>query len=1207
MRKIFHLVVGFVVLSGILFFAATDSSVISNDIKKVAKTHPVKPKVIGVKPDLNFGKFPLYFFQNKGQVKEKAKFYAKTSRYTLWLTKEGLVFDSVRRKIGDSKKKENALYKSQITNSYSKKSLYLRDVSRLCFIGANENTRLVPMDKSQYKVNYYRGRDSSTWNCDIPTSLAVAYENLYKSIDLKLYGNEKQIEYDWIIKPGGNPADIQFTYENVIETKIDKKGNLVIKTKFGELIHKRPRSYQNEPEQERASQIPVNVTFKKIEDNTYGFTVGKYDNSRTLIIDPVVLPYSTYLGGDGMDAGHGIATDGRYVYVTGYTNSSDFPEKYEYECNSCGNVDAYVTKIDTIASGINSLVGSSYLGGNGLDMGYAIAVDNDQNVYITGETQNAGGTFTFPIRNGFQRESYGRDTFVARIDTKRSGDSALIYSTFLGGDSLDRGLGIIADNNGNVYVTGATSVASNFPIKHPITNPYMGYSPGRKDDAFITKINTGLSDAASLIYSTFLGGGNDDFGSSIAIDNEGNAYITGRTGSIDFPTSPNAYQPARAENDDAFVTKVQHTILPDGEGKLNIVYSTFLGGDGIDGGRGIAVDPATGNAFIAGTTDSTDSNGIGFPVTNNPLQESLAGGKDAFISKINTLSTNGALSLEYSTYLGGTDDEFCFGIALNSIGNQVFITGTTYSEDFRTVNEYSATKSVPDAFVSRIKIKKSGESKLIYSTRLTGPPLDIAPSAYAVDDCGRSIAVDIDGNAYVTGYTKSADFPTSQNPAPFMTDPSDNHYDAFVTKLRIRNFLLLESPNGGELLPLKGNEFITWDTKGIDIDGTLTIRLQNDNGFSCIIAQGINPVLGTYPWTIGACGELPGPGYKIRIESTNGIWDESDDSFSITGVVLTSPYTSDDWMYKNQRDITWIAYGTKDLRLILTKNGVKVGRYIAHGIDPSSGRFGWTVGQYVNYDYAIKTARPGPGYKVKIREIGVSNPAKDISSEPFDITGIAITYPKVNNKVFSPKTIIYIRWVVHKVSGNLKIVLKKYDEQLGPFIIEGVPQYPNFYRWEVGKYHTGRAVPGYNYKIEIENKPVEGNLVFSDESASFDIKGITVILPNGREDWKRGRLKRIYWEAPGITIKDTFLRIYLYKDNDAKPYGLIRGKIDPTPAPGSYPRRGVYLWSVGKIKKSGVWTLATFDNQYKIKIVGVKIDGLSVASDESDAYFKISD
>ena len=205
----------------------------------------IKPTAVrpvgAVKTDLQFSKFPLYFIANKGQVNKQARFYAKTAKYTLWLTAEGLVFDSTKAPGGDS---HLAASRRPSVSSVPSVAKISRDVSRLLFVGANKNPEMKPVETAKLKVNYFKGSDKSKWHTAIPTSLAVLYKNLYKNIDLKVYGLEKQIEYDWIVKPGGNPADIQFEYRNAKKTHINDSGDLVVTTTFGELIHKKPLSYQ---------------------------------------------------------------------------------------------------------------------------------------------------------------------------------------------------------------------------------------------------------------------------------------------------------------------------------------------------------------------------------------------------------------------------------------------------------------------------------------------------------------------------------------------------------------------------------------------------------------------------------------------------------------------------------------------------------------------------------------------------------------------------------------------------------------------------------------------------------------------------------------------------------------------------------------------------------------------------------------------------
>jgi hypothetical protein len=306
----------------ILLILFSYQSSISLETKNQDKPHKVmKPQEISkslkISPD--YGKIPLYFIPNEGQVHDKALFYAKASRYTLWLTKEGLVFDSIKR----IKKGENESHPTHPKDRNNLEgSTCERDVSRLTFLNSKKNPEVIPVNRTKHKVNYFIGKDKSKWRTNIKTSRAVLYKELYQNIDLRVYGIEKQIEYDFIVRPGGEVSDISFEYKDVKHAEIDKCGNLLIETKFGKLEHAKPECYQVV----EGERIEVEAEFKRIEANTYSFKVKEYKRNCELIIDPLVLVYSTYLGGSDNDYGYGIAVDSAgAAYVTGYTWSTDFP------------------------------------------------------------------------------------------------------------------------------------------------------------------------------------------------------------------------------------------------------------------------------------------------------------------------------------------------------------------------------------------------------------------------------------------------------------------------------------------------------------------------------------------------------------------------------------------------------------------------------------------------------------------------------------------------------------------------------------------------------------------------------------------------------------------------------------------------------------------------------------------------------------------
>jgi hypothetical protein len=653
---------------------------------------------------LDFGSLPLYFTANRGQVDGRALFYAKAARYTLWLTEEGLVFDSFKSERAEAPSAGKEPYlRPEKRGSRG----YERDVSRLVFLNAAKHPEIVPVDETALKVNYFIGNDPAKWHTAVPTSGAVLYRNIYDRIDLKVYGIESRIEYDWIVRPGGNPRDIRFEYRNMKGMRVDEAGNLLVETGFGELVHKKPAAYQEagaklsvEGRSGNGTRVAVESAFKRIGENAYGFEVGAYDAGLELVIDPVVLAYSTYLGGNSDDYGQGIAVDGSgNAYVTGYTLSTNFPTLNQYQTDKA-NTDVFVTKIDTTKSGNDSLVYSTYLGGSSQDYGYGIAVDGSGNAYVTGYTNSTD----FPTLNQYQTDpgDGNWDVFVTKIDTTKSGNDSLVYSTYLGGNSLDYGWGIAVDGSGNAYVTGETH-STNFPT----LNQYQ--TDQASLDAFVTKIDTTKSGNDSLVYSTYLGGNDWDIGYGIAVDGSGNAYVIGYTASTDFPTL-NQYQTDQA-GDDVFVTKLDTTK----SGNDSLVYSTYLGGSDYDSGTGIAVD-GSGNAYVTGYTYSTN-----FPTLNQYQTDQAS--TDAFVTKIDTTKSGNA-SLVYSTYLGGSNVDEGYGIAVDGSGN-AYVTGDTASTDFPTLNQYQTDQTGWDAFIAKISadiptVTTTAVSDIAFSTATSG-------------------------------------------------------------------------------------------------------------------------------------------------------------------------------------------------------------------------------------------------------------------------------------------------------------------------------------------------------------------------------------------------------------------------------------------------------------------------------------------------------
>ncbi len=730
----------FLFLFSSLFLACSDTQASRPD--NVAGSSSLLSFDNRTRSDLDFPNRVLHFIPNRGQVDASAKFYVHTSVYTLWLTSKSLIFDTIlpANDFGEGDQEED-------------NKLIRRVVSRLHFIDANINPELMPGNGSEFTVNILKGDDREKWQLDIPTSQTILYKNLYKGIDLKVYGDKQQVEYDWIVRPGGSPLAIQFEYSGVGKTEIDEQGNLLVTIGSGRLIHKRPVTYQ----QIDNKRVEVSAEYKRFANDTYGFQVAKYNANYALIIDPVVLAYSTYLGGSGNDESRSIAVDSQgNVYVTGVTYSTDFPTLDQYMMDpGDADGDVFITKINPARSGGDSLVYSTYIGGSGKDSASGIAVDDNGMVYVAGETLSTD----FPVLNQYMSDSGdgNSDAFICKLDTTRNGTDSLVYSTYIGGSGRDSASGIAVDDSGIVYVVGET-LSTDFPT----VKQYMDDPGDSNRDAFISKLDTSKSGSSSLMYSTYLGGMNSDSGKGIAIDGSGLVYVTGGTQSTDFPTVKEYMADPADSNSDVFLSRLDTRI----SGKDGLLFSTYLGGDSVDSGTGIVIDKQ-GNAFVTGETLSSD-----FPVVNEYMANPGDGLGNAFVSKIAT-GTGGAASLLFSTYLGGNDSDIGWAITVDSKDN-AYVTGETWSSDFPVKDQLfpcQATFST-DAFLSKINTNGTGSETFLFSTCLGGSD----------DDFGNGVAVDNHGSVYLTGVTRSSNFPLHN---PYMAIGGEH---SFITKINMSSF-----------------------------------------------------------------------------------------------------------------------------------------------------------------------------------------------------------------------------------------------------------------------------------------------------------------------------------------------------------------------------------------------------------------------------------
>jgi len=433
----------------------------------------------------------------------------------------------------------------------------------------------------------------------------------------------------------------------------------------------------------------------------------------------------TYLGGSGSEMGVGIAYDAAgNLIVGGWTTSANFPTTSgAYDTTPSVGGDAFIAKFNADAT---TLLAATLVGGSDVEGTSAMAVDGAGNIYLAGYTYSAD----FPTTLGsFDNSLAGnQDLFLVKVDPTLS---TLLYSTYLGGTLSDSVAGLAVDVSGNAYLTGYV-----LSPEFPVTAGAYDTSLGSAVDVFVTKINPAGGGPADLVYSTFLGGGWDEYAWSIIADSSGNAFVAGQTSSADFPVTPGAFD-TTWNGGDAFVTKLN----PSGTG---LVYSTFLGGRGADDARGIAVD-GTGNAYVTGRTYSST-----FPTTPGSFDTTFNGKPgnappDAYVTKLNAAGSG----LVYSTFLGGKAYDLGRRIVVDA-GGSAYVVGHTDSSDYPVTADGfdTAYNGNRDAFLTRLNLAGSA---LVYSTFLGG----------TAEDQGRALAVDSLENVYLTGYTYSTNFPVS--------------------------------------------------------------------------------------------------------------------------------------------------------------------------------------------------------------------------------------------------------------------------------------------------------------------------------------------------------------------------------------------------------------------------------------------------------------
>jgi hypothetical protein len=817
-----------------------------------------------------YAKLPLSFEANRGQVAADVAYLSRGRDYTLFLTGSEAVL---------------ALSRHDARSA----------ILRMRLVGAKPRPQIDGESLLPGTMNYLFGSDASRWHTAIPTYRQVRYGSVWPGVDLVWHGTRRALEYDFVLQPGADPEHIRLSFEGSERPRLDRDGNLILKTPAGDLIQHAPVIYQDGDD----GRTPVAGRYVLKGKRQVGFEIARYDASRPLVIDPV-LSYSTYLGSSSVDEAFAIAVSNRgEAFITGSTNTFtlDFPQLGALD-TSTGDTAVFVTKLNTKGTDVvySSLIGSS--SNSDLDcfdgfcdvVAKGIAITADGKACITGGAFNSREHSTYPVTdNAFQRSDLGctvdcdarftlnTDAFVTVLSTN---GGKIEFSTFYGGSSaaggegLEVGEAIAVDREERIYITGRTT-SDDLPTRN-------GFQAARgstsvKTDAFVAVFDPSRTKGDdTLLYASYLGGTENDTGLGIAVDDAHSAYVGGGTRSKNLPSRSPRTQSLPPLQDrfqgglsDGFVARIDTA----SRNLSSLIYLTYLGGSESDRVEGIAVD-ASQNAYVTGGTSSAANS---FPLAN--AFDTTQNNREAFVAELNADGT----TLVYSSFLGGdngtapADVEEGRAIALDGQGS-AYVTGHTTAGDTFPVGDEAppfAAKLRGTAFVAKV----NSAAKLIYSTTFGGD-----------GTFGEGIAVDRNGSAYLAG-TSTGALPTTGG--AFQPDFSGGTRDAFVAKVSssandttglydlarheflLRNTNTTGGPDATVLLGQHGDFPVAgdWDADGISdigvfrpVIGKFVLRLGESSGFQVVTVQ-----------FVGEPGDQP----------VIGDWDG--DGFDTVGVYRTNP------------------------------------------------------------------------------------------------------------------------------------------------------------------------------------------------------------------------------------------------------------------------------------------------------------------------------
>lgn len=679
------------------------------------------------------GRLPLYFVENRGLYPDEVRYSIVGADKSLFFSDRGVTIALEGRQ--------------------------RRWAVKLDFVGAGAEVQPAGLHQQAAVFSYFKGAEQD-WQAGLRTYSSVVYRSLWAGIDLVYNGSVNQLKYEFKVAPGADPGQIRLRYRGASSLTVAADGALQVATPEGSFEDAPPVAWQ----EVGGKRVAVEMAYALGTDGTYGFTVGEYDRTRPLVLDPAVIVYCGYIGGDDTDEAYAITVDGAgSVYVAGltYRGASTFPLKVGPDLGyNGGDFDVFVAKVRADGTALEYC---GYIGGASVELAEGIAVDRSGCAYVVGWTKSSQATFPVKAGPGLSFKG-GTDGFIAKVDAK---GTALVYCGYIGGDADDGARGVAIDAAGRAHVSGrTTSSAASFPLAVGPDLTFNGV-----EDAFVARVNAA---GTAFDYCGYIGGAAADSAWGIAVDAAGNACVTGQTSSTE-ATFPVAVGPDLTHNGlmDGFVARVN----PQGTG---LVYCGYVGGSADDVGKGVAVD-GSGSAFVAGWTASTEKT---FPVKLGP-DTTANGSLDAFVAKV---AATGA-GLDYCGFIGGVGVETAEGVAVDSFGD-VFVAGRTDSDE----NTFPVTVG-PD-------LTYNGSAD-IYLAKVSAPGTALAYCGYVGGmfvEFGGALAVDGAGNAYVGGRTTSPETTLPVTVGPDLTKNGPLGLDAFVAKVALVRLEAGGAPRPGGLV-----------------------------------------------------------------------------------------------------------------------------------------------------------------------------------------------------------------------------------------------------------------------------------------------------------------------------------------------------------------------------------------------------------------------